>query len=98
MDEICVSFQEFLAPKLLVLAGSDVVLLLRLMEEREGEDGDSCCDPDVQESSCQETSVFAMGSSRNLSFCDESWLSGRIGKALASAWSVRLVSDQIDPV
>ena len=41
------------------------------------------------------TSVFAMGSSRNVSFSKEAQLLGRICRVLVSAWSVRLVSDQI---
>ena len=65
------------------------------MEERDGEDGDGRCAPDDGESSCQEMSVFTMDSSRDVSFCDEPQLSGRIDMALASAWSVRLVFDQI---
>ena len=40
-------------------------------------------------------SVFAMGPQSNLDFRDEARLSGRIGKILASAWSVSLVFDQI---
>ena len=35
------SSQEFHAPKFLVLIGSDVALLIRLVEEGEGEDGGS---------------------------------------------------------
>ena len=33
------SSQEFLSPKFLVLIGSDVALLLRLVEDVEGDDG-----------------------------------------------------------
>ena len=36
-----------------------------------------------------------MGSSRNVSFFDKTWLSGRIVKVLSSVWYVHLVSDQI---
>jgi len=82
--------------KILVLVGCDV-FLLRRVEEGEGEDGDGCCEPDIQEFGCRGTSVFMMGSSRKVSLRDETWLSGRIGRALASAWSVRLVFDQIGP-
>ena len=79
------------------MVGSDSVLLCPI-EEEEGEDGDSCCALNIQESSCRETSVFVMGLSRNISFCDKAQLLGRIGRILASIWSVRLVSDQISLV
>jgi len=65
--------------------GGDVFFLLHTVEEREGEDGDGCCAPDVQEFVCRGTSVFAMGSSRKVSLRDEARLSGRIGRALSSA-------------
>ena len=72
--------------KILVLVGRDV-FLLRPVEERKRADEGGYCAPDIQESSCRETSVFATGSSRNASFCDEARLSGRIGRVLASVWS-----------
>ena len=40
MKEVCPSSQEFLTLKSLVLVDSDVVLLLRSMDEREEEDTD----------------------------------------------------------
>ena len=43
----------------------------------------------------RETSVFPMSSFRNVSFCDEARLLGRICMIFASAWSVRPISDQI---
>jgi len=65
------------------------------MEEGEGEDGDDCFAPDVQEFECRGTSVFVMGSSRKVSLCDEVRLSGRISRVLAPACYVRLVFVQI---
>ena len=67
------------------------------MEEGEGENEDGCCDFDVQEFGCRGTSVFVRGSSRKISFYDETRLSRRIDGALVSAWYVRLVFDQISP-
>ena len=58
------SFQNFT-----LLVSGNVFFLLRLVEEGEGEDGDGCCAPDVQEFSCRGTSIFAMGSSRKVSGC-----------------------------
>jgi len=55
------------------------------VEERKREDEGGCCAPEVQESRCYGMSVFAMGSSRNISFYDEAQLSGRIGRVLSSA-------------
>ena len=86
-----------LLSKFHIMVGCDIFFLLCLVEEREGENGDSCCASDVQEFGCRRTSVFAMGSSRKVSLRDEAWLSGRISTALASAWSVRQVFDQIGP-
>jgi len=58
------------------------------MKEGEEEAGEGRCAPDVQKFGCRGTSVFAMGSSRNVSLRDEARLSGRIGRAFASAWFV----------
>jgi len=55
----------------------------------------SCLAPSIQESGRREISVFVIGLSRNISVCDEALLAGRIGKILASTWSIHLVSDQI---
>jgi len=77
------------------LTGSDVSFHFCLLEKREGEDGDGCCAPNVQEFIYRENSVFTMGISRNLSFRDESRLSGRTKNVLVSAWSALLASDQI---
>jgi len=55
------------------------------VKEGEGEDGDSYCTSDVQEYVCRGTSIFAMGSSRKVSLRDEAPLSGRLGRAPASA-------------
>ena len=67
------------------------------MEEGEGEDGDGYCTLDIQEFVCRGTSVFAIGSSRKVSFCDEAQLSRKIGRAPVFAWFVHLVFDQIGP-
>ena len=89
-------FWKLLAFKILSLVGCDV-FLLHSVKEREEEDGDGCCALDIQEFGCRETSVLTMSLSRKVSFHDEAWLSGRIGRALVSVWSVRLVFDQIGP-
>jgi len=47
------------------------------MEEGEGEDGDHCCAPEVQEFVCRGASVFVMGPSRSFNFCNEGLLSGK---------------------
>ena len=39
-----------------LLVGGDILFLLRPMEEGEGEDGDGCFTPHVQEFVCRETS------------------------------------------
>jgi len=77
--------------------GCDVFLLIHPVEEKEEDNGYGCCALDIQEFGCRETLVLAMGSSRKVSFRDEARLSGRIGRALVSVWSVRLVFDQIGP-
>ena len=74
-----------------LVVGGDVFFLLCPVEEEEGEDGVGCCAPDVQEFVCRGIAAFAMGLSRNLSFRDETRLSERIGKVLAS-WLVCLSS------
>ena len=56
--------------------------------EGEGEDGDD-------EDGGRVTSVFVMTLSHHFSFRDKARLSGRTGRALASAWVVHLVFDQI---
>ena len=58
-------------------AGGDVSFVLRSVEEGEGEDGDGCCTPDVQESFCQRVLVLVMGSSNSFDSCDETQMSGR---------------------
>ena len=55
------------------------------VEEGEGEDGYDYCAPDVQEFICRGTSIFAMGSSRKVSFRNKARLSGRIGRGPAFA-------------
>ena len=45
--------------------GDDVSFLLRPVEEEEGENGEGCCAPDVQEFVCQGALVFVMGPSRD---------------------------------
>ena len=52
--------------------------LVRSVEKGEGEDGNGCYTPDVQESVYQGISLFGMDSSGSLSFHDEAQLSGRI--------------------
>ena len=59
----------------------DVSFIIRLVEEGEGEGGDVCYTPDVQESVYQRVSALMIGSSRGFSTCDEAQLSGRTGKA-----------------
>ena len=95
-EEICSSSENLMPPKTLVLVGYKDFLLFYPMKEREREDEGGCHAPDVQESSCQDMSVFAKGSSRNISFCDEARLSGRIGRVLASTLYARLIFDQIN--
>ena len=81
------------------LVDSGVFFRLHLVEvrEREREDGDGCCVPDVQDFGCKGTSIFVMGSMRKVNTRDEVSLrnetrvSGRIGMALALACSVHLV-------
>jgi len=55
------------------------------VEEGEGEDGDSYCTSDLQEFVYRGTSIFVMGLSRKVSLRDEAPLSGRLGRAPASA-------------
>ena len=62
--------------QLLVLVDSDVIVLLRPMEEREGEDRDGG-------GSWRNTLVFTMTLSQNISFRDKIPLSGKIGKVYA---------------
>ena len=79
------SSQEYFSPKLLVLLDCDV---LRPMEEGEGEDGNGGHGGRV-------TSIFMMTLSCHFSFHDKALLSGRTCWALAPAWAVHLVFDQI---
>ena len=81
------SSQEFLTPKPLVRVDSDVILILRLMEEREGEDGDG-------ENGWRNTSVFAMILSQNISFHDKILLSGKIERVHALTWFAYPMSDR----
>ena len=67
------------------------------MEERNREDEDGCCALDFQESSCRGTLVFAMGSSRNVNFCDGS-IARKDRQGSYFSLTVCLVFDQIDPV
>ena len=60
------------------------------MEKGEGEDGDGCCAPDVQEFVCQGVSVLVMGSSSNFGSRGDARLPGKTGNVLASAWSEHL--------
>ena len=73
MEGVCPFSQELIAPKLLALVDSDVTLLLYLMEEGKGEDGDSWHD----------TSVFAKTLSRYVSFRDKVLLPGEIRRTQA---------------
>ena len=87
--------------QILCSGGLSCHLLLRPVEEREGEDddgGNSCQVLAVRESGWRKTSVFAMSLSQNISFRDKALLSRRIGKAPASTWFVRLISDWINLV
>ena len=77
-----------------LLVGGDVFFLHHPVEEGEGEDGNGCCTPDVQEFICRGTSVLVMGSSRKVSLRDEAWMSGRIGRTPASLLAC-MVFDQI---
>ena len=56
-DEICPSYEEFLDPKLLVLVGSNVYLLLCPVKERQEKNENSCCALDIKEFSCREMSL-----------------------------------------
>jgi len=62
------------------------------VEKGEGEDGDGCCAPDVQEFVCQGVSVLVMGSSSNFGSHDEARLSGRTENVLTSTWFAYLNS------
>ena len=67
--------------------GCHVALLLHLVEETEGEDGDGgndCRDLVVRESSWHKTKIFTMSLSQNISFRDKAMLSGRIGRVSTS--------------
>jgi len=61
-------------PKLLVVVDGDVVLLLRLMEKREGEDGDGG-------GGWRNTLVFATILSQNINFRDKILLPGKIRRS-----------------
>jgi len=80
--------------------GYHVILLLHLVEEREGEDGDDgngCRALIAKEYGWRKTSVFTMSLLQNISFRDKALLSRRIGRA-PSTWFVRLIFDQINPI
>ena len=62
------------------------------MEEGEGEGGDICCTPDVQESICQGISALVMGLTRGFSSYDEAQLLGWIWNDLFSTWSSSLLA------
>ena len=82
MIEICQSFKDLLAFKFLVLVGCNVFLLLRSVEEREGEygdDGNGCWASAAWKSGRNKISDFAMSLSQNISYvtrfcCQEGWV------------------------
>ena len=81
--------------------GCHAVLFLRLVEEREGDEGndESGCQPlTVQDSIWSKTSVLAMSLSRNISFRNKALLSGRIDKAHVLKWFVCLIFNRINPL
>ena len=65
------SSQEFFPHKLFILVDCDIILLLCLMEEGEGEDVDGGHGGRV-------TSVFVMNLSRHFNFCNKAPPSGKI--------------------
>ena len=67
--------------------------LLRLVEERKGE-GERGCVPNVRQSGCGTRRSLRWAHLEISVFCDDAWLSGRISKTLASAWSICLISDR----
>ena len=74
-------------PKLLVLVYSDGVLLLRPIEESEGEDRNG-------KGSWCNTSVFTLSLSQNISFHDKIQLPGKIGKVHALTYFAHLITDR----
>ena len=78
-----------------------ILLLLRLVDESEGEDGNGGTGYlalVIWESGWSKISVFAISLSQNISFRDKTLLLGRIGNAPTSTWFVRLISIQINLV
>ena len=75
MVEICPSFKDLLAFKFFILVSCDVFLLLPLMEEREGDDGDNgngCWAP-TWESGRYKISVFV-----TRLCCQEGWVAPQL--------------------
>ena len=66
------------------------------MVDGEGEDGNGCCAPDIQESIGQGVLVLVMGTSSSFGSRDKAQLLGRIGNVLTSARYARLYSGQMD--
>ena len=76
--------KKLLYSKFLVLVGCNIFLLLCLVEEREGDDGDDgngCRTSAAWKPGRRKILVFAMSLSQNINFRDKVLLPGRMGRA-----------------